>query len=104
MLKLHPRKMQLCLAGTIAILSSTFMLRGLAQVEPVGPPAPAQGWRAAAVVQGWRHPWGIAWLPDRRPIITAKHGTLHILTGGRRQQIPLDGLPPVFAGGQGGLL
>jgi glucose/arabinose dehydrogenase len=56
------------------------------------------------VAQGLRKPWGIAWLRDGRPIITSKQGTLHVLTNGRLQRIPIDGLPRVFTGGQGGLM
>ena len=75
-----------------------------AQVSPVGPPPPAQGWRAGTVAQGLPHPWGITWLADGRPLVTGKRGTLHVLSQGRFRQIPLDGLPTVFSGGQGGLM
>ena len=106
-MKVDAQKIRLSVIATFVMLSASCTMTGpptLAQAEPVGPPEPARGWRAVTVAQGLRHPWGIAWLPDGRPIITAKHGTLHVLTGGRLQQIPLDGLPPVFTGGQGGLL
>jgi len=56
------------------------------------------------VAQGLPHPGGITWLHDGRPLITGKRGTLHVLTNGRLQQIPLEGLPRVFSGGQGGLM
>ncbi|HYD80302.1 MAG TPA: PQQ-dependent sugar dehydrogenase [Paucimonas sp.] len=76
----------------------------LAQPEPTGTPPPAQGWRAVTVAEGIRHPWSIAWLPDGRPLITSKHGTLHVLNGNRLDPVPMEGLPAVFTGGQGGLL
>lgn len=109
MLKMHSHKIHSRLIATVAALGATSLLTTLttparAQVKPVGPPAAAQGWRAVTLAQGLRYPWGIAWLRDGRPIITSKRGTLHVLTNGRLQHIPLDGLPRVFTGGQGALM
>jgi aldose sugar dehydrogenase len=87
-------------SGVCSLLAPSVM----AQPEPVGPPPSASGWRAVTVAQGINHPWGIAWLRDGRPIVTSKQGTLHVLTNKRWQQIPIDGLPNVFTGGQGGLM
>jgi aldose sugar dehydrogenase len=76
-----------------------------AQPEPTGPPPPAEGWRMVTVAQGVRHPWGMVWLRDGRPLVTSKYGSLHVLNGNRFHQIPIDGgLPDLFTGGQGGLL
>lgn len=72
--------------------------------QPSGPPSPASGWRAETVAEGISHPWGIAWLPDGRALVTAKRGTLHILNGSSFEQIPLEDMPNVFSGGQGGLM
>lgn len=68
------------------------------------PPAAKQAWHAVTVADGVRQPWGMAWLPDGRLLVTAKQGTLHILNGKRFDEVKLEGLPPVFAQGQGGLL
>ena len=75
-----------------------------AQLEPTGAPPAASGWRAVTIAEGIRHPWGLAFLPDGRAIITSKYGTLHVLNGGRLESIPMEGLPELFTGGQGGLL
>jgi aldose sugar dehydrogenase len=75
-----------------------------AQPRPTGPPPPAEGWRAATVAQGVRNPWGLTWLRDGRALVTSKYGTLHVLNGNRFDRIPLDGMPGVFTGGQGGLM
>jgi aldose sugar dehydrogenase len=75
-----------------------------AQVEPTGPPPPARGWRQVTVAQGVRHPWGLTWLRDGRPLVTSKYGSLHVLNGSRFHEIPLDGMPQVFTEGQGGLM
>jgi aldose sugar dehydrogenase len=74
------------------------------EIEPSAAPPPAAGWRAETVVQGIAQPWGIAWLADGRALITAKEGTLHLLSGKRLEPVPMEGLPDVYTGGQGGLL
>lgn len=67
------------------------------------PPA-AKGWRAVTVAEGVRHPWGMAWLPDGRMLVTSKAGTLHLMTGKTFTEVSLEGMPTVFTSGQGGLL
>ncbi|MFZ3286114.1 MAG: PQQ-dependent sugar dehydrogenase [Telluria sp.] len=89
------------LLGLVLGLSA---LPALAELEPTGAPPPAKGWRAETVAEGIREPWGMAWLPDGRLLITSKRGTLHVLNGKRFDAIPLEGLPEVYTGGQGGLL
>jgi aldose sugar dehydrogenase len=91
-------------AGVLIALCSIVVLSARAQPEPTGEPPVAQGWRATTVAEGIRHPWGFDWLPDGRPIITGKYGTLHVLTGDQFQSIPIEGLPDLFTENQGGLL
>jgi aldose sugar dehydrogenase len=89
----------------LAFVASTLVLPfSLAQPAPTGAPPAAKGWRAVTVAEGIRNPWGIAWLRDGRALVTGKHGTLHVLNGDRFDQIPMEGLPKVFAENQGGLL
>ncbi|SIQ94381.1 Glucose/arabinose dehydrogenase, beta-propeller fold [Alkalispirochaeta americana] len=60
------------------------------------------GFYLERVVTGLEHPWAIAFLPDGTAIVTERAGRAHLLDEtGLRQ---LSGLPPVQAGGQGGLL
>jgi aldose sugar dehydrogenase len=75
-----------------------------AQPEPTDEPPEADGWRVVEVADGLEHPWGIAWLPDGRALITARPGTLHLFDGEDLDEVSLDGLPEVFAEDQGGLL
>ena len=60
--------------------------------------------RASVVVSGLVQPWGMAWLPDGRLLITEKRGTLRMVRGGRLLPEPLAGLPKSTEHGQGGLL
>lgn len=49
-------------------------------------------------------PWGMAFLPDGRMLITERPGRLRIFANGRLERAPVGGLPKVYARGQGGLL
>ncbi|MGA8892592.1 MAG: PQQ-dependent sugar dehydrogenase [Anaeromyxobacteraceae bacterium] len=49
-------------------------------------------------------PWGLAFLPDGRMLVTQKGGTMVILGADGGLQATITGLPPVVADGQGGLL
>jgi glucose/arabinose dehydrogenase len=48
-------------------------------------------------------PWGMAWLPDGRLLITEKPGRLRIYSQGKLSE-PVKGLPKIEYHGQGGLL
>jgi glucose/arabinose dehydrogenase len=50
------------------------------------------------------HPWGMAFLPDGRLLVTERSGSLRILDTNNELSEPLQGTPKVFARGQGGLL
>jgi glucose/arabinose dehydrogenase len=56
------------------------------------------------VVSGLRGPWGMAFLPDGRMLITEKRGTLRIVLNGKLRPNPVQGVPEVVSRGQGGLL
>ena len=59
--------------------------------------------RVQTIVEGLRHPWGLAFLPDGRILVTERDGNLRLVGGGKVSE-PLDGVPEVDTGGQGGLL
>lgn len=56
------------------------------------------------VVDGLVHPWGMAFLPDGRMLITEREGRLRILSQNEALSDPIEGVPEVFNQGQGGLL
>jgi glucose/arabinose dehydrogenase len=60
--------------------------------------------KVSPVVTGLNEPWALAFLPDGRFLVTERDGRLMLYpaTGGQGQ--PVEGLPQVYAGGQGGLL
>jgi len=57
-----------------------------------------------SVVEGLDTPWSIAFLPDGRMLVTELRGTLRVVKDGTLQPEPVQGTPPVFAVGQGGLM
>ncbi|HEY0064446.1 MAG TPA: PQQ-dependent sugar dehydrogenase [Telluria sp.] len=93
------------LRTTLALcLGALFMAPAFSQLQTSDAPPPATGWRSVTVAEGLSHPWGMAWLPDGRLLVTTKGGTLYILNGKKFEPVPMEGLPAVFTGGQGGLL
>lgn len=55
------------------------------------------------VVTGLEVPWGLAFLPNGDLLISQRKGTLHTFSNGKLSA-PIEGLPPIMASGQGGLL
>ena len=61
--------------------------------------------RVVKIVEGLEHPWGLAFLPDGRKLVTERPGRLRIVEkDGKLESQPVAGVPAVAAVGQGGLL
>jgi glucose/arabinose dehydrogenase len=57
------------------------------------------------LADGLNHPWGMVFLPDGRLLITERNtGRLHILNTNNTLSGPVQGVPKVWARGQGGLM
>jgi glucose/arabinose dehydrogenase len=56
------------------------------------------------VASGLNHPWGLAFLPDGRMLVTERPGRLRMVSSDGQISKPVGGVPRVFAQGQGGLL
>jgi aldose sugar dehydrogenase len=56
------------------------------------------------VADGLELPWGLAFLPDGGLLVTERPGRLRRVAASGAVSEPLDGVPPVFFRGQGGLL
>ena len=67
------------------------------------PPSREGQLRVETVVDGLEHPWGLRFLPDGQIVVTERPGRVRLVKEGRLSK-PLDGVPRVFAQGQGGLL
>jgi len=66
--------------------------------------ADESGFRVVTLTDGLEHPWGLAFLPDGRMLVTERPGRLRIIEQGRLNPLPVTGLPEIIASGQGGLL
>lgn len=61
--------------------------------------------RVVTLVEGLEHPWGLAFLPDGRMLVTERPGRLRIVGKDGKLELPaVSGLPPIAVTGQGGLL
>ena len=56
------------------------------------------------VATGLERPWGLAFMPDGRMLVTEKPGRLRIVTTQGKLSPAVKGVPEVWASGQGGLL
>jgi len=77
---------------TTILLAVSFLSGASAQVRPT------------VVVAGLENPWGLAFLPDGRFLVTERPGRLRLVEPGGRMLPPIQGVPVVASGGQGGLL
>lgn len=60
--------------------------------------------RVVTVATGLESPWGLAFLPDGRLLVSEQPGRLRIVSADGQLSAPLAGVPAVHARGQGGLL
>jgi glucose/arabinose dehydrogenase len=67
-------------------------------------PSSAGPIQVETVADGLQHPWGLAFLPDGRMLITERPGRMRVVTPDGKVSAPVAGMPKVFARGQGGLL
>ncbi len=58
--------------------------------------------RVTRIAGDLEHPWSVAFLPDGRILVTERPGRLNIIENGTVNQV--DGLPEIYARGQGGLM
>jgi len=60
--------------------------------------------RPETISTGLENPWGVAFLPGGRFVVTERAGRLRLIAADGKIGAPITGLPPIAAGGQGGLL
>lgn len=87
------------LAATVATLATPALGRAHDAIRS------AKGsYRLVTLSRDLEQPWGMAFLPDGRLLITERPGRLRIFANGRLERAPVGGLPKVYARVQGGLL
>jgi glucose/arabinose dehydrogenase len=96
--------------GLVRIVVGVWALLGVvggveAQAPRSPTPKPIDGVvRAETVARGLEHPWGLAFLPDGRMLVTERPGRLRMVGKDGGISAPFAGVPAVQARGQGGLL
>lgn len=93
----------------VILASLALTVPALAQTQDQAPrsptPAPTSApVRVETVARGLEHPWGLAFLPDGRMLVTERPGRLRLVERDGRLSEPLTGVPRVVTQGQGGLL
>jgi glucose/arabinose dehydrogenase len=73
------------------------------EISPTKASLPA-GVQATEWATGLTNPWGLALLPDGSALVTEKPGRLRVIAKDGTLSTPVQGLPAIAAGGQGGLL
>lgn len=86
----------------LALLAAGFALCAAAGAQTFR--SQEHAFRLVTVVEGLEQPWGLAFLPDGRLLVTEKAGRLRVVQDGRLDPQPVAGLPAVAVHGQGGLL
>ena len=95
----------LTLRPAVALMASAFLATAFAQTpRSPTPPAIDAPISAKAVVTGLDNPWGMAFLPDGRMIVTEQPGRVRIVDRDGRLSEPLTGVPQVYTSNQAGLL
>ena len=91
---------KLCVLTTTKLLFCVLCLfMAQAFAEESGEP-----FKVAIVTDGLEYPWGMAFLPDDRILVTERPGRLRLVVKGKLDPTPVRGLPEIAATGQGGLL
>jgi len=92
--------------GMTSMLAAAFVLAGLLPgwTENKTVKTKEATLKVETVATKLQNPWGLAFLPDGRMLVTEKPGKLRIVTKDGTKSEPLKGVPEVAAGGQGGLL
>jgi glucose/arabinose dehydrogenase len=89
----------------VAVTAAVFLTAAHAQAPRSPTPAAIDASISAkALATGLERPWGLAFLPDGRMLVTERPGRLRIVDRSGRLSEPLAGVPKVYASGQGGLL
>ncbi len=61
------------------------------------------GYQLNTLAEGLNHPWCLAFLPNGDMLVTERNGTLRVIRDGILSPQPIEGVPEVYARGQGGL-
>ena len=103
-MKTSGKKILSHLLRSATALLAALMMAGPAFAQKPTVQTEAGDIKIETLAENLKHPWGMAFLPDNRLLVTERAGNLRILSTDNKLSKPLKGVPKVFAKGQGGLL
>lgn len=91
---------------TVGLFGALLAMHVSARQMPDPPPATDlfTDYEIATLADGLAHPWGLAFLPDGRLLVTERAGRINLIDPRSQTTSVLPGGPDVRAGGQGGLM
>jgi aldose sugar dehydrogenase len=98
------RSLRHAITATTALVATVVAACGPAQSDALTATTKSGKVAIETIATGLDHPWGMAFLPDGRMLVTEREGRLRILGTDNKLSEPLAGVPEVKASGQGGLL
>jgi glucose/arabinose dehydrogenase len=101
----RPSARTLAVTAVLALLASAGAAAAITKAKPSEVVASEkQSFSVETVAEGLERPWGVAFLPDGRMLVTEKAGRMRIVLPDGKLSAPVTGLPKVDSRGQGGLL
>jgi aldose sugar dehydrogenase len=88
----------------IALMAPVNVTAAHADITKAPVVAQKSAYKLQVVAQGLEHPWGLAFLPDGRMLVTERPGRLRLVTADGKISPAISGIPAVHARDQGGLL
>lgn len=79
----------------VLVVSAMAIMTGLAQATSVTP---------EVVASGLQNPWSLTFIDQNQMLVTERAGRLRLVSTDGQVSDPIEGLPPIQAGRQGGLL
>jgi glucose/arabinose dehydrogenase len=99
---MKPMPISLSTLAVAALLTAGVSMSGAAEPRPIQ--SEKHNFNVVTLVEGLQNPWAIAWLPDGRMLVTERAGRLRIVSKDfKLDPKPVEGLPKIVVGGQGGL-
>ena len=98
----HSLRAALLRPAVLLVLTLLLACHGVAAQTPTHASSEHR-FQVVPVVTGLEHPWAVAFLPGGDLLVTERRGRL-LRIGADGSRHPIDGLPPIAAVGQGGLL
>ena len=94
----------ICRAAVAPFALSVALAAPVHATQTKAPKAPTTAIKVETFARGLVHPWGLAFLPDNRLVVTERAGRVRIIGRDGQLSPPVPGLPEIAVGGQGGLL